>query len=608
MNQIKRSAVITALISTSLYTTNAFAHGDDKHTIEELDSTTAIARRANQLIESTGSTIYSMEPDALRSIGILNLTDALEQLPGVIIASSGQQGVRQAIRLRGLRSGDVQLRIDGIRLSNRLANQSIFSANTALNGLSKIELIQGGQAALYGGGSTAGVISLTTKRGTSDMKNRFSLEAGSFNSLSLETERGGRWKKLSYYLSSKYSTTDNDTFGDNSEARGFDNDSINQNNALRLGYDLRDDLELGLTFRSNRSETETPQGFSSGSRVESDFYLGTIYADYQVTDKLHSKLTFSYLTEDTDFGGGSGANYDQFGIVLENAYQYSGTSSLNFGIEYENQDYSGYGTPNGQKDHYSAIYLNHAYDLQNLTVESGIRHENYQSFGSHTSWKAGLRYDLNDKKTELRANIATGFKTPNLIQLFSPLAFGLAGNPDVNPETSLSWDLGVDHQLTDKHKASVTFFQADLDDGITGDRDLALYVNTPGKSTASGIEAALNGDITDEISYKLNYTWLDQSFNDQPQQQTNAQVVFKPNDKLQLGFGAQYLDLRKYGGDQLGDVFLVRLFGSYQISDHVQLHGRIENLTDTEYSQFSGFGSDFPARRLGVHAGVTLEW
>ena len=85
-------------------------------------------------------------------------------------------------------------------------------------------------------------------------------------------------------------------------------------------------------------------------------------------------------------------------------------------------------------------------------------------------------------------------------------------------------------------------------------------------------------------------------------------MVFKPNDKLQLGFGAQYLDLRKYGGDQLGDVFLVRLFGSYQISDHVQLHGRIENLTDTEYSQFSGFGSDFPARRLGVHAGVTLEW
>jgi outer membrane cobalamin receptor len=345
MNQIKRSAVITALISTSLYTTTAFAHSDDKHTIEELESTTAIARRANQLIEIASSTIYSMEPDALRSIGILNLTDALEQLPGVIIASSGQQGVRQAIRLRGLRSGDVQLRIDGIRLSNRLANQSIFSANTALNGLSKIELIQGGQAALYGGGSTAGVISLTTKRGTSDMKNRFSLEAGSFNSLSLETERGGRWKELSYYLSTKYSTTDNDTFGGNSEAGGFDNDSLNQNSALRLGYDLRDDLELGLTFRSNLSETETPQ--FGGSRVESDFYLGTIYADYQVTDKLHSKFTFSYLTENTDFGGGSGANYDQFGIVLENSYQYSGSSSLNFGVEYENQDYSGYGTPNG---------------------------------------------------------------------------------------------------------------------------------------------------------------------------------------------------------------------------------------------------------------------
>jgi len=613
MNHIKRNAVITALISTSIYPTTALAHGDGTHGVEDLGTSTAIARRAIQIPSSVTSKLYSLEPDALRPIGIWDLTTALEQLPGVTISSSSQPGAIQGIRLRGLRPQDTQLRIDGIRFTRRLGNLDIFAGNSPMTGLSRVELLQGSQAALFGAGSNGGVVNLTTQRGYQGMKRRSTLEAGSFNSLSLENTQGGRSKKLSYYLATMYQTTDNDTYGDNSEAGGYDNDSVRLNTALRLGYDLREDLALGLTIRNSNSTYETPQ--FGGSRTESDFYLGTLYADYQITDKLRSKLTLSYLMENTEFGGSAGISetgYDQFGISLENAYQYSGTGNISFGAEYENQDYSGYGTPNGRKDHYTAAYLNHGYDLKDLTIDAGLRFEDYQSFGSNLSWKTGARYALNEKKTHLRANVATGFNTPNFIQLFSPLAFGVAGNPNLSPETSLGWDVGAEHQITDHHKGSVTLFQTDLEDAILANYGTGIYENTPGKSTASGIEAALNGDITDQISYKLNHTWLDQSFNGQPQQQTNAQVVFKPNDKLQFGFGAKYLDQRSFGGNSLSDALIVRAFGSYQINDHIQLHGRVENLTDTEYSHVdftSSFGpGDSPARRLGVHAGITIEW
>ena len=607
MKHTLKNAVITAIISTTI--NPALAHGDGSHGVEELIDTTVVARRASQLPSSTTSKLYSLEPDALRPIGILDLTTALEQLPGVTISSSSQSGAIQGIRLRGLRPQDTQVRVDGVRFTRRLGNLDIFTGNSPMTGLSKVELLQGSQSALFGAGSNGGVLNLTTKRGEKGMKKRSTLEAGSFNSLSLENVQGGRWKKLSYYLATKYQTTDNDTYGDNSEAGEFDNDSVRINSALRLGYDLREDLALGLTIRAADITYETPQ--FGGSRSESDFYLGTLYADYQITDLLRSKLTLSYLMENTEFSTFD-VSYDQFGISSENAYQYSGIGSISFGAEYENQDYSNNSsfTPVNRKDHYTAVYLNHAYDLENLTIDAGVRYENYQSFGSHTSWKTGVLYHLNDRKTQLRANLGTGFNTPTLIQLYSP--GGTAGNPDLDPETSLGWDIGITHEITDKHTGSLTFFETEIEDAIQINNGFTTYENTPGKSKASGITAALNGELTDQVSYLLNYTWLDKSFAGQPEQQLNAQVVFKANDKLQFGFGAKYLDQRSFGGNDLDDALIVRAFGSYQLNDYIRLHGRVENLTDTSYSHVdftSSFGpGDSPARRLGVHAGITVEW
>jgi len=89
-------------------------------------------------------------------------------------------------------------------------------------------------------------------------------------------------------------------------------------------------------------------------------------------------------------------------------------------------------------------------------------------------------------------------------------------------------------------------------------------------------------------------------------------VTFKPNEKLSFGFGAEFLDQRSFGGNELEDAFIVRAFASYQLTENVRIHGRVENLTDTEYSIVdftSSFGpGDQPARRLGAFAGVTIDW
>ena len=583
----------------------------EKAKTEDLGTTTAIARRIEQPLDQTTSSITSLSADALSDIGIHDLAGSLSRESGVIINRTfGQPGTGRGIHIRGLRPQDTQLRVDGIRFVERLGNARSLIGQTGLYGVDRIELLKGGQAALYGAGANGGVVGINTKRSLGEgINRRFSLELGSFNSLSAQYERSGNIGKLDYYLYKSFTSTDNDTYGSNSEGT-FDNDYTNSSRGMRLGYTVNPDLELGLTYRSSDATIETPQ--FGGSRTEQEFMLSTLYADYRVNDKWKTKLTLSYLTENSTFGNAFGArdtHYDQFGISWENALDYSEKGSLSFGAEYENNYFSDrFGAPNGRKDHYSALYLNHSYKLGNLILDAGLRFEDYQSFGSHTSWQAGARYDIQQTGTTIKANIGTGFSTPTFTELYSPLAFGLQGNANLTPETTLGWDITLEQDINENHSATLTFFETDIEDAIRGNFTTTFYENISGKSKASGIEAGFKGDITKQVSYNASYTWLDRSQAGQPEHTANAEFIFKASDKLTIGVGAQYLDQRSYGGSNLKDAFIARAFGSYQLTDNVKLTGRIENFTDTEYNHANFGGTAFPARRLGAHFGVVIEW
>lgn len=610
-----KNVLKTTLTASLVCTTASFshAHGEGSgHGVEDLGTTTYVGRRAIQDNNNTTSSLLTIKASKLPDIGTSSLIDSLNYLPGVLTSGGGQQGTIKGIRIRGMRPEDTQVRVDGVRLSRRLSNLDLFVGNTGLAGTSKIELLKGGQSSLYGASANGGVLNISSKRASDDFKNRFRVEAGSFNSLALSLEYAGtldKEQKLKYSLFSSFSTTDNDTYGDNSETPGFDNDSLSYSSGLRLDYQLNQRADFGLTFRKLDSSNETPQS----STIDSEFILGTLFADVRIAENWQSKLTLSYLTENTEFGGSfpSNTDYDQFGISWENNLKYSDSGSVSFGAEYENNDLTAAGITNGRKDHYSAVYAHHAYQIDQLTIDTGVRYEDYQSFGNHTSWQAGALYHLQQSGTKFRANIASGFNTPDFLDLYGFAPF-TSGNANLDPETTLGWDIGVEQEIGNQ-LLSLSFFETDIEDIIESQFNGTSVVtsNSPGKTKASGIEATIRGQLVDKVNYNLNYTWLDRSTAGQPAQTANATIVFDVNEKTKVGISAQYLDQRSYGGDPLDDVFEMSVFGNYQVNENVRIHARINNITDTEYSHVdftNNFGSNSPARRLGVHAGVTVEW
>lgn len=611
VKNVIKTTLTASIICTPIL---SHAHGEDSgHGSEDLGTTTHVGRRALQDNNNTTSSLLTIKANELPDIGTTTLVDSLTYLPGVLTSGGGQEGTIKGIRIRGLRPEDTQVRVDGVRLSRRLSNLDLFVGNLGLAGTSKIELLKGGQSSLYGASANGGVLNISSKKADDGFQNRFRAEAGSFNSLSLSLEHSGtldKEKRLKYSLFSSFSTTDNDTFGDNSETSGFDNDSVTYSSGLRLDYELNSRADIGLTFRRLSINTETPQS----SSIDSQFLLGTVFADIRLAENWQSKLTFSYLAEDTDFRGSfpSKTDYDQFGISWENNLKYNDNGAISFGAEYENNDLTSSGTPNGRKDHYSAVYANHAYTIDQLTIDAGLRYEDYNSFGNHTSWQAGALYHLQQTGTKFRANISSGFNTPDFIDLFGFGSFS-SGNPNLDPETTLGWDIGFEQEIGNQI-LSVSFFETDIDDLIETEfifENGAFNSNTfnsSGKTKASGIEATIKGKLADKIDYNLNYTWLDRSTAGQPEQTANATIVLKVNEKTNLGISAQYLDQRSFGGEPLEDAFIMSVFGNYQINDNIRIHAKVNNVTDTEYSYGSFFGTNSPARRLGVHAGVTVEW
>lgn len=574
----------------------------------DLGETTVVASRSAQSVDSVTADLTILDNDTLLDEGIYDLDRAIRRVSGVIVNSSGQAGTTHSIRIRGLRSGDTQLRIDGVRMTNRLGSYQSLVAQSLLFPEEEISILKGAQGALYGAGSTGGVVNI----GDSDSKqsrNSIFVEAGSFNTLQAGFSYAGSIGKLDYRLAEKYYTTDNDTYGDYSEKGGYDADFRNHSTLLKLGYTLDESTRFGFSLRSLSSDTETPH--YGGSIADNSFLLSSLFAERQINDSWQTTLRLSYLNEDTDFGGAYGPStldYEQFGIAWENTLSLSDISSLSFGAEYEHTDYKGYQAANGRSDYYKAIYANHRLRIDDLTLDAGLRYEDYQSFGNHLSWRTGARYDLKQSGTSLFGNVGTGFTTPTILQLFSPLAYGVAGNPKLGPETSLAWDLGVEQTIAKDHTLKLSYFRTDIENIIAPNYSTQLYENKANSSSASGIEASLAGELSSSLSYTLSYTWLDQSFNGQPKNTANAQLKYAVTDAITLGVGAEYLGKRSYGGSPLDAAFIARIFGNYHVNENLQLSARIENVTDAHYLHSSFYGTEYPAARLGTFLGAKYEW
>ena len=206
-----------------------------------------------------------------------------------------------------------------------------------------------------------------------------------------------------------------------------------------------------------------------------------------------------------------------------------------------------------------AAYLQDEINYGKWFIVPAIRYDHHENFGSHTSPKLGLTYKANDT-FRVKANYGKGFKAPTIQNLYCKLVthMGQAGiitvNPNANlrPETSNSWDVGVEKEWG-KISTSLVYFDTKLENMITttpiGDKEYRC-INV-GNVRIKGIEHTLGYELSPMWKFKVNSTWLDAVNKDKnqplPQRSRLSQIYsLSFDDGKDIGWSAVLWDELNY--------------------------------------------------------------
>ncbi|MEM1198959.1 MAG: TonB-dependent receptor, partial [Pseudomonadota bacterium] len=183
------------------------------------------------------------------------------------------------------------------------------------------------------------------------------------------------------------------------------------------------------------------------------------------------------------------------------------------------------------------------------------------------------------------------------------------GNPNLVPETSTSWDVGIEQALFDGALVvDVTYFNANLENEIFGTFDFVTFrssvANEDDESTREGIEVSLTAKPTPDVTIKGSYTYLRAR---EVRNNVSVVEVRRPKHSASLDVFAKFYDGRLrtnlgivYNGKMedlefvaatpqtrvtLGDYVLGRLSAEYDITDGITWFGRMENLFNSNYQE-----------------------
>ncbi len=142
---------------------------------------TVTAAGLPQTPSETAKQVTSIDAFAAEKRGQNSLVDALKEVPGFRVNQLGGPGSFSTIQIRGLRSYDTSVLIDGMRFRDVSATQgdaSSFLTDLWFTDTSRVEVLQGAGASLYGTNAIGGVINMVTDEGGGPFHGDIDLQGG----------------------------------------------------------------------------------------------------------------------------------------------------------------------------------------------------------------------------------------------------------------------------------------------------------------------------------------------------------------------------------------------------------------------------------------------
>jgi vitamin B12 transporter len=601
---------------------------DATSTTVQLEAYVVSAARTQQNIKLTPSSVTSLALSGLSRIQIPDLRTALQMTPGVNISETGGGiGSQSTISIRGAGTNQTLFLIDGIRMNSEdfTSDYRNFLGAAGLAGLDRVEILRGPQSTLYGSAAMGGVVSLETARGRGPASGAITLDGGSFNTIGATASVAGSSpvvinltsapQTLGYSAALTASRTDND--------RDY-NTSKQYSGSTRIEYQLADRVTAGFTYRGTRSSYEEPGSTYSPwpGIADLNIDIATLYVDWKPLSIFNTRLIYGWIQNIYDMRNPDGtpssyAHSTRNVVDWQNTWQALEQLQLIAGINAEWSIYDYASNDLDYSERLASAYINAiANPVKNLELTLGVRGDDYSTFNSHATWRAGVAYRIEKSKTTLRATYGTGFNAPSP-QYVSGGGYYVA-SPGLNPEKSKGWDIGIEQDLWhDRITLGASYFRNDFQDKFGYQYDAfwnTLTYNIPG-ATTKGLEAFLYTRLIAGLNAQLTYTYLDARENNgarlirMPRHMLATDVNCQFTKKLLVGAGFNWVADRPDESTfatpptvSMPGYITVRAYASCNVCKNLKLKLRVENLLDKKYDTVAGY----PGLPLGAFGGV--EW
>ena len=501
--------------------------------LQSLEEVSEIATKSKLNIDDTPSFVSVLHSYKLKKLGVRNLFEALNLVPGVQL-SRESSGVATVIFRGSTQKGEVKLMIDGISINNAYRGSIYYYLNFPIELINRIEVIRGPGSILYGSGAVSGVINIITNNSQKDTQNKIFTSAGSYNSYNIGTNISTELNEINIAIDSYYQKNKKSIFsGPDKYSNTGESDQHLKDYSIGLNISGE---HLSFLSRLKRSEDGNYHGMFDILDKDSNNF-------YNINQSFIAQVSYQHLFDDNnkiDIIMGLN-NYQQeiktthlsYLIVTGKYQEHSYFTQVDFistliknnefllGAKYETHEiihsdalYSGVQkdlvAPKSQKNTI-AIYINDNYNVnKNIDISAGLRYVNYSDTKDTLIPSAGIIFRLSNK-LRFKAMYSTAYREPSWIEQKS--------NPSLNAETSSTIEAGFVYKQNLQNILRINLYKSKINNLI--------------KKDSGGTYVHFN-----------NYSFIG----------SEIEYIFSPNNKIDLTFIASYIDAKDENKNNVPDV------------------------------------------------------
>lgn len=551
-----RHIIKAAFILSAVTVTGGMCSAAESQTAQNLQEVVVTATRTAENVSDVPSATQVITQEDMKQMGAYDLKSALRLALNVDLSEAGMTG--NEVMIRGMSTSHTLILIDGQRMAGEDTTETsnVYELNRiSLSQVDRIEIVRGPSSALYGSDAMGGVINIITKKpqqqgglvgvssGTRFMNNYYHYDLGQQGKFNASFNAD--FSKVRKYMwdtgnSSMYGPRQNYSF--QGEYKLSPGRTVN----LNAGW-MKDHMRM--TYADAGGVTGKYQNIdSSRQNVGIDYHGQTSRSDFMVRAYYNQLEKKNNTYQDAEQGPAVSdfdrARYRTFVLDGKDTTRLSSKHQLTAGGEYRYLDYrgtrlDGYGdnareihvgditkTQSEREMHFSSFYVQDEWiPTEKLLIIPSVRYDYSSQFGSYTAPKIGLTYKIEDH-LRMKVNYGRGFRAPTLSELYMyfdgsvmmtlpPGVIYIVGNPDLQPEKSLGYDVSLEGEWG-RNFGKVTWFHNHVNNLISyhnisaaNESPMILQYYNVGSARLQGVEAEVGRDLTERWTLKGTWNYLD---------------------------------------------------------------------------------------------------